>query len=1079
MTILRMAMEGVRHHWRAHLGACIGATLCAMVLTGSLLVGDSLKGTLHAQAQARVGRVVSALVGGEHFFRGALAAEISSDAAPVLFLTGSASKADGSARLNQIQVLGVDARFWALSPEGDRRELQPGDAVVSSALAARLGLSTGDSFSIRVEKPSAFSKDAPLSGEEDAIEALRARVVAVADDPRFGRFALQAGQVPPATVFLPLEQLQQRLEVASRVNLLLSSQAPESLHAAARSHWSAEDSSLEVRTLAADAGFEIRSSRVFLEDGLVRALPLGEASLTYFVNELRAGEAATPYSMVTAARPGSQPFLPADLAPDELVISDWLAQDLGVEAGGALDLKYLVMNAKRQFEERSCSFRIRAVAELDKDGWDGSWMPDFPGLADAGNCREWKPGFALDTSKIRDKDEAYWKKHRGAPKAFMALDTGRELWGNRWGATTGVRYPGDGVGADAVAAVSKALNPSVAGVQEVALKALADAATNAPVDFAGLFLGFSLFLIWAALALVGLLFGLMVENRVREAGTLLAMGWPVFWVRVLFLCEGLGVAVLGGVLGTLLGVGYTHGLLAALASIWSGATGGAEISFYAVPASLAIGLGGSSLAALCAMAWTTRRGWKRSVRELLAGEGGADTGKTAAFKRARFLGAAFLFGLPGGGLLLHGVLNRRVDAEAFFSAGSLLLISALLLSRIWLGSLAEGSIKSIRQLALRNLGRRPGRAVAVIAVLAAGGFLVLSVQVFRKEAQSGPGERTSGTGGFALLGELAAPVYEDLNLSNVRDSLGLPIDEKQPQVNVLAVRVREGEEASCLNLNRAVRPRVLGVPSADFERLGAFRFVEKGAGWAVLRQRVDAGTIPAVVDEDTLMWALQKQVGDEISLPDGRGSEVRVRIVATLGGSVLQGALIVDEARFTEAFPNAGGYRMLFLDAPPAEIESVRATWSRALQDRGLELRATADRLSELQAVSNTYLAIFQVLGGLGVLLGAVGVGVVAARNVVERRVELAVLEAGGWSRRQIRRLLLVELLPLVVLGLVIGGGCAWLVTVPGQWIRGSTIQVGPFANALAVLGGVSLIAVWAALRATLGGDPGDVLRKE
>jgi hypothetical protein len=135
--------------------------------------------------------------------------------------------------------------------------------------------------------------------------------------------------------------------------------------------------------------------------------------------------------------------------------------------------------------------------------------------------------------------------------------------------------------------------------------------------------------------------------------------------------------------------------------------------------------------------------------------------------------------------------------------------------------------------------------------------------------------------------------------------------------------------------------------------------------------------------------------------------------------------------------------------------------------------------LSELQAVSNTYLAIFQVLGGLGVLLGAVGVGVVAARNVVERRVELAVLEAGGWSRGQIRRLLLVELLPLVVLGLVIGGGCAWLVTVPGQWIRGSTIQVVPFANALAVLGGVSLLAVWAALRATLGGDPGDVLRKE
>jgi len=1079
MTILRMAFEGVRFHWRAHLGACIGAALCAMVLTGSLLVGDSLKGTLRAQAQARVGRVESALVGGEHFFRSALAAEISNEAAPVLFLRGSASKADGSARLNQVQVLGVDARFWALSPGGDRRELQPGDAVVSSALAARLGLSTGDSLSLRVEKPSAFSKDAPLSGEEDAIEALRVRIVAVADDARFGRFSLEAGQVPPASVFLPLEQLQQRLDVPNRINLILSSLAPDSLRAAARTHWNAEDSALEVRTLSGDAGFELRSPRVFIEDSLARALPLGEASLTYFVNELRLGDASTPYSMVTAARPGSLPFLPADLAPDEIVVSDWLAEDLVAGQGDTLELKYLVMNAKRQFEERSRIFRIRGVADLGVDGWDGSWMPDFPGLADAGNCREWKPGFALDTKKIRDKDEAYWKKHRGAPKAFISLETGRELWGNRWGATTALRYLGGGPGAEALAAVSKALSPQVAGVHFLELKALAHAATDAPVDFAGLFLGFSIFLIVAALALVGLLFGLMVENRVREAGTLLAMGWPVFWVRMVFLLEGAGVALAGSMVGTLAGIAYTHGLLTALAGVWRGATGGAEILFYAVPASLAIGLGGATLAALSAMAWTTRSSWKRDVRSLLAGESVSETGMNAVLNRRRFWVAALVCALPGGWLLSEGVIHRRMDPEAFFGAGSLLLLAALFLSRGLLGRLASGAITSIRHLAFRNLGRRPGRAIAVISVLAAGAFLVLSVQVFRKEASAGAGDRKSGTGGFALLGELAAPVYEDLNRSSVRDALGLPVGESQPEVRVLPVRVRDGEEASCLNLNRAVRPRLLGVPSEELERLGAFRFVEKGLSWNVLRQRDDAGAVPVAVDEDTLMWALQKQVGDVLSLPDGRGGEVKLRIAASLGGSVLQGALLLDEARFTEAFPDAGGYRMLLMEVPSAETGRVRSAWSRALEDRGLELRPAAERLAELEAVSNTYLAIFQVLGGLGVLRGALGVGVVAARNIVERRAELAVLEAGGWSRGQIRLLLLVEILPLVAAGLLVGGGCAWAVTVPGQWIRGAEIQYAPLLTALAVLGGVSWGAVWLAVRLGVVGNPGDVLRRE
>ena len=111
--------------------------MCALVITGALLVGDSLRGTLHQQAAARVGRVVAALVGGEHFFRSALAQDISNDAAPVLLLRGSASRGDGSARLNQVQVMGVDARFWALAPDGERRELQAGDVVVGLALDGR------------------------------------------------------------------------------------------------------------------------------------------------------------------------------------------------------------------------------------------------------------------------------------------------------------------------------------------------------------------------------------------------------------------------------------------------------------------------------------------------------------------------------------------------------------------------------------------------------------------------------------------------------------------------------------------------------------------------------------------------------------------------------------------------------------------------------------------------------------------------------------------------------------------------------------------------------------------------------
>jgi len=101
MSLLRLIFSGVRFHWRAHLGAFLGALLCTAVLTGALFVADSLKGTLRFQAEARVGFVKTALSGGEKLFRSALASAVARDAAPVLLLQGSLVKSDGAGRLKQ------------------------------------------------------------------------------------------------------------------------------------------------------------------------------------------------------------------------------------------------------------------------------------------------------------------------------------------------------------------------------------------------------------------------------------------------------------------------------------------------------------------------------------------------------------------------------------------------------------------------------------------------------------------------------------------------------------------------------------------------------------------------------------------------------------------------------------------------------------------------------------------------------------------------------------------------------------------------------------------------------------------
>ena len=78
-------------------------------------------------------------------------------------------------------------------------------------MLARLGVRVGDEVLLRVEKPSLLSRDAPLSTVEDGSVTLRLPVAAVAADRDFGRFSLEANQIPPLNAFVPLERLQRAI----------------------------------------------------------------------------------------------------------------------------------------------------------------------------------------------------------------------------------------------------------------------------------------------------------------------------------------------------------------------------------------------------------------------------------------------------------------------------------------------------------------------------------------------------------------------------------------------------------------------------------------------------------------------------------------------------------------------------------------------------------------------------------------------------------------------------------------------------------------------------------------------------
>jgi hypothetical protein len=354
----------------------------------------------------------------------------------------------------------------------------------------------------------------------------------------------------------------------------------------------------------------------------------------------------------------------------------------------------------------------------------------------------------------------------------------------------------------------------------------------------------------------------------------------------------------------------------------------------------------------------------------------------------------------------------------------------------------------------------------------------VAVDSFRqKPSEEAAADRKSGTGGFALIGESALPIYEDLNTEEGRKAATLE-DKSLEGVAFVPFRVREGDDASCLNLNRAVQPRLLGVKAADLISRGAFKFNGGNpASWEALNASGDA--IPGIVDANTLQWALQMKLGDMLTYLDERGAMFKVRLAATVSGSILQGSIIVPEARLIEKYPSQGGYRFFLIDAPRERRDAVAETLSRGLADRGFQVTPASRRLAEFQAVENTYLSIFQALGGLGLLLGSLGLAIVVARNVLERRREFGLLTAVGFRQGQLRRLVFAEHGWLIIAGLLIGSASAVVAVWPSLRDRASGFPLTGVLLLLAALTAGSLFWTWLATRLALRGEHLTALRTE
>jgi hypothetical protein len=405
----------------------------------------------------------------------------------------------------------------------------------------------------------------------------------------------------------------------------------------------------------------------------------------------------------------------------------------------------------------------------------------------------------------------------------------------------------------------------------------------------------------------------------------------------------------------------------------------------------------------------------------------------AAFTRKIIAWIFIVTGLIALALIVSQVLRMEVQNVAlFFGAGGLLLISSLLFFywHLLRPSSEKKGVMDLPQLSTKNARRNLTRSMSIVILFAIGAFLVISTGSNRKDLFSNSEDSGSGTGGFLFYAESTAPVLKQLNDPAVQYEYGL-----SEGYSFVQLRRADGDDASCLNLNKIVNPQVLGVDPSMLD--GRFSFVSRTSHldeahpWLSLEQDPGDGLIPAIADETVIKWGLGLSVGDTLHYINSNGEQMKLLLIGGLAPSIFQGNVLIAEKRFLEQFPESSGTHIFLVDGAMADTAMISSELGRGMRDLGWDMELSAGRLAEFNSVTNAYLSIFMVLGALGLLLGTFGLVVVLWRSVMERSREIALLKAVGYGRKEIHRLVAREYMFLLFMGIGTGFVTAIVATLP------------------------------------------------
>ncbi len=928
--------------------------LMMAVLTGSLALGDSVRGTLVQRVNERLGKTETVITSGTGFMSEALTQHpLMSHAMGILLMDGFVSIDD---KLLPVYVWGTDAD-----------SLSSGEVMVNETLRKQLG----SQQDVVLHLPSHhLIPSGSLFVTKSYATQMRVHVAGVKSVEEGGNWLLKNEQTLPLNVFINRQDLAEKMELDGRINLVLSSDVINEEQLAVC--WSPELSGIHVTDSS------LTSDAVFIPQNIVAKTSslTPQLYLSYFVNALIHATDTLFYSFVTAVNE----WQGEPLDGKDIILSDYAAGRLHVHEGDSVSMSYYMTKHLKNLDTRAQTLKVKRIVPLSSFRSDSLLLANFPGLTHVEKCTDWDSDLPINMNKVQKEDEDFWHDYRQTPKAIVSYEAHCPDWSNTFGSATAMRFSKTNV-SDPTSHLSINLVPGDAGVQLYHPRAQGLSSAKGGVDFAGLFLSLGFFIILAAILLVKNPLVEMFILRQGEIQLYCQLGFKDKDIRRRLFYEAFSVMLFASPLGVIAGLAYSCVTLWLLGNVWSGATHTEGFALHISPLTLLIGW----VIGMLVCAATLYLVLRSQLRALQA---------TSHLSPLTPHPSPFTSHL----LFLLTIVLTTLNFICFHSmvlfivCGLLWILTWGLYLRVFLSRRFSTTTSRISLLTItwQTLHASMKQHLLAYWTLAIGVFMVFAVGLNRPDFS----QFDEATGGYQVYVDSRVPIQYDLNNPAVRRKLSL--HSLPDSTWFLSFLRHTQDEASCLNLHQVSTPTVLGIDLKDMEPFGL-----------TVTPHLTPLTPHLYIDQESLMWSLMKSVGDTLFYQDWSGERVPVVIAGTYPTGVFHGNAMMSQEDFRRLWPNESGVEVLLIKSPhPDEAAEIL---SMAMNEYGLNIQTTDERIRMFFEVTETYLVIFLTLGGLGLLLGIFSLMIIVRKNLSAEMPVIHQYRAMGFPERLIRNLLLRE----------------------------------------------------------------------